>query len=190
MSGDWPEDWQDDPYLRDLARELRERLGDEFREDAEEAEALAARWFARSRTLADVATEFRDRGDTVAVETGSQVLTGRVTYVAPDYFSLDTAGAVVEVSLAGPVALHVVERARAGGTGNRPGPNTFRARLLELEMRAADVELASAVFADVRRCRIVATARDHVVVRGAGTEEWFVPVDTIRYVRVPGDTRG
>jgi hypothetical protein len=188
-----------DPETRALDRELRERVGGEFRTEAEEGERLAARAAQRARDLAAVASELRDRGDRVAVDVAGRTYLGHVVHVGADLLQLRTrpsppgvrdvsgeplgAGSVVDVHLAAPVVLRVVQRAREGGHGPQPGPATFRARLLELELADAVVELTAEAVAGAARGRVAAVARDHLVLLDEDATPWFVPLATITTVR-------
>ncbi|MDP9021691.1 MAG: hypothetical protein M3N57_03125 [Actinomycetota bacterium] len=175
-------DWRDDPALRGLARELRERIGAEFRFDAEDGERLAAQASLRARSLRDVVVDLRSRGDTVAVRLGGRVLTGRVVFVGNDYVRLRTGAGSVDVPLDQPLALRVVERARSGGTGRGDGAATFRARLLQLELDRAAVQVDTAVVGDVLRGRLEAVARDHALLHTQDGQEWVIPFVAIRAV--------
>jgi hypothetical protein len=174
--------WEREAGLRDLGRELRERVGGEFRSDAEEGERQAAQASARRRTLAEVAADLRSRGDTVAVSVGRQVLTGTIVFAGSDYLRLRTPGALVDCPLTQPLVLRVVQRARAGGTGLSPGSGTFRARLLELEVEAVEVQLGTSVLGDVQRGRLRTVARDHVVFVADGGQEWHVALAAVTCV--------
>lgn len=175
-------DWREDPELRELGRELRERLRGEFRGEAEESERAAATAAARARSLADVVAYLRGRGDLVAVAVGRKLFTGIVLYVGADFLTLRTPGGLVDCSLQRPVALRVVERASAGGVGPGPGPETFRGRLLELELGSREVELGGCVLGDVQRGRIATVGRDHVVFRSSDGQEWYVALAAIDFV--------
>lgn len=190
-----------DPELRDLERELRERVGGEFRAEAEEGERLAARAAQRARDLAAVAAELRDRGDRIAVDVTGRTYVGHVVHVGADLLQLRTrssplmaagvagepvgSGAVVDVHLAAPVVLRVVERVHEGGVGPQPGPATFRARLLEHEVADAVVDLTAEAVAGSVRGRVAAVGRDHVVLVDGDDDPWFVPFATITTVRAP-----
>ncbi|MBW3579133.1 MAG: hypothetical protein KY462_15645 [Actinobacteria bacterium] len=175
-------DWRDDPALRGLARELRERIGAEYRFDAEDGERLAAQASLRARSLHDVLVHLRSRGDTVAVGLGDHVLMGAVVFVGTDYLRLRTGAGSVDVRLDQPLALRVVERARSGGTGRSDGAATFRARLLQLELDRAAVQLDTAVVGDVLRGRLKAVGRDHALLHALDDQEWVIPFVAIRSV--------
>lgn len=175
-------DWRDDPALRDLGWELRERVGGEFRLESEENERLAAKAALRARRLTDVVVELRNRGDLVTVATARRAWTGTVLHVGSDFLSLETLGGLVDCSLNLPLALQVVQRSRTGGRGVGNGPTTFRARLLELELAGADVELAASVIADLPPGRLTAVAQDHVRFRTRDGQEWHLALSGIEYV--------
>ncbi len=175
-------DWREDPELRELGRELRQRVGGEFRGEAEESERAAAVAAARARSLAQIAVSLRDRGDLVAVGIGRKLFTGTVVYAGADFLSLRTPGRIVHCSLERAITLRVVDRGSTGGIGPGRGPRTFRGRLLELELDVHEVELGAAVLGDVQRGRITAVGRDHVVFRCSDGDEWYVALMAIDYV--------
>lgn len=174
-------DWREDPELRELGRELRQRLGGEFRGEAEESERAAAVAAARARTLADVAAALRSRGDLVAVGMSRKSFTGTVVYVGGDFFTLRTPGGLAHCSLERPITFRVVGRG-SGGIGPSRGPETFRARLLELELDGQAVELGGLLLGDVQRGRIAVVGRDHLIVRAGDGEEWYVSLMSLDYV--------
>lgn len=174
-------DWRDDPELAEVARELRERTGPEFREEAEEGERLAALAAARGRTLSDVAAELRSRGDLVSVRTGGRTLTGVVIHAGADFLTLETAATTVEVHLRRPVVLTVAERAPSGGREPAGGAATFRGRLLELEMDRAEVDVVVDAV-DVLSGRLRVVGRDHIILVDPDGDETFVATAWIDHV--------
>lgn len=180
-------DWRDDPTLRNLGWELRERVGGEFRLESEENERLAATAALRARALSDVAVDLRSRGDLVRLVTSRRVLTGTVAHVGSDFLTLETAGGLVDCNLALPVVLQVAQRARSGGRGPVSGTATFRARLLELELAGLEVELAATVLGELPRGRLGAVAQDHVLFLTRDGQEWHISVAGIEYVVRRGD---
>lgn len=191
--------------LTELDRELRERVADEFRLEAEEGERLAALAARRDRDLQTVGAELRDRGDRVAVDVAGRRYLGTVVHVGSDLIQLRTgtpgartspsgvvgATSVIDVHIGAQIVLRIVERVAEGGTGPSTGPATFRARLLELEMAGTEVELTAEAVSGVVGGRLTAVARDHVVLVDPDGSEWYVPTATITTVRShPGETRG
>ncbi|HEX2029220.1 MAG TPA: hypothetical protein VHF25_14595 [Nitriliruptorales bacterium] len=174
-------DWRDDPQLRDVGRELRHRLGDELRRDAEDAERDAARALARARTLGDLAAHLRDRGDEVALTVAGDVLTGTVTAASGDHLQLRTPRALVDVPLGQPLALQVTVRARSGGAQRR-GAGGFRARLLELELDGDEVQVRTSVLGGLQRGRIAAVGRDHLALVGPDGVERYITLEAVHYV--------
>jgi hypothetical protein len=174
------EDWRDQPTLRELDGELRERIGEEFRAEAEEAERLAALAALRGRDLADVATDLRSRGDAVAVVTAGRTVTGRIVYVGADFFQLRLGRDVVDVSLGAPLTIRTVERATSGGVAASHGPGTLRARLLELELEDARVEIVT-VTGELVTGAVHAVGRDHVLLDG-DVGEVYVPTAVVALV--------
>jgi hypothetical protein len=170
--------WSDDPDLARLGQEFR----DELRAEAEEYEQLAAKDHLRGRRLVDVAMELVHRGDRVAVTIGEQRLTGVVTYAAGDLACVRTPAGDVDLNLAAPLAVQVVERVRSGGAARGRGPSSFVARLHEHEAGFVPVELGCPLLPADLRGRIVAVGADHVVLDADG-QTWFVATSAITYVR-------
>lgn len=190
----------DEDGLVELDQELRERIGDGFRAEAEEGERLAALAALRGRDLQSVGAELRDRGDRVAVEVAGRTYLGTVVHVGADLIQLRagtrTSGPIaaeptglasrtslIDVNLAAPIVLRVVERVTEGGLGPGTGPATFRARLLELEVSRTDVELTAAALPGPVRGLLAAVARDHLVLVDPDGTEWYVPIATVTTVR-------
>lgn len=151
------------------------------RAEAEASEREAAQLSMRSRSLADVAFDAMSRGDTLAVTAGGKTFTGRVDYAAGDLMTLETSLGRIDVNLAGPVAIQVVERARSGGRARTAGPGSFRGRLLEHE-GAREVEVWAAVLAGPLRGKVRVAARDHVVFEDREGREWVLPLAAVGYV--------
>jgi hypothetical protein len=151
--------------------------------EAEDAGRDAALLQMRRRELADVASELIRRGDTVNVAAADRSFTGSVIHAAGDLMTLETSDALIDFNLeAGPV-ISVVERARAGGRSPRSGPESFAARLMELEGHRAGVEVGLVGHAQaVLSGHLRVTARDHIVFLDRAVREWFVPIASIGYV--------
>lgn len=178
-----PDDGPGPRALGDLARELRAGLGHEVRADAEEDERLAAQAALRRRSLADVAREAADRGETMTVVCSGRRFTGSVRHVARDLLSLDLGDSRVHVNLDGPVVL------RTGGAPARPSVRasddtpSFKARLYELEMAGGEVDLGLAGSADELRGRLRAVALDHVLLQAPDGSRSAVALRAIAWLR-------
>jgi len=172
-------DWADDPALRSLGGALRRELGDELRAEAEESERVAALLLARQRHLRDVAYEAMSRGDLVSVLCGERAHQGHVVHVRGDLATLRTATRHVHVHLAGPIAVRIDERVRAGGTSDVGGASSFRAQLLELEGSAVEVQ---ATIADAVAGHLTAVALDHVSLEDGASRVWALPTYSVAWV--------
>ncbi len=170
----------EDP-LESLRRELRESVGDEFRRSSEEDEAAARKLLLSRRTLADVALELVSRGDTVQLNVGAERFVGVITYARGSLATLETSsGDVVHVNLAGPIAIRVTKRSTSGGRSpDELGPDSFEARLRELEHDEQMVVLAMPIIGEAFPCRIEAVAADHALVLDRTGQEWFVPLHQV-----------
>jgi len=171
--GDEEEDL--DP-LEALDRELRARVGGEFRRSAEEDEFVARKAALRSRDLAQVAYELLSRGDKIRVTVGGSSVLGVLTHARTTLATLSPAdGPAVHLNLAGPLTIDVVERSSGGGRAREQyGPETFVARLRELELAGAPVELLLGFGRNNPRGAIEAVSADHVMLVGELTH--FVPL--------------
>lgn len=160
----------EDPELAALGQQFR----DELRAEAAEYEALAAKDLMRNRSLREVALELLHRGDVVGAVVGRRAFTGTVTYAAGDLVCMRTPSLEVDLSLATPLALQVLERVRTGGRGRGTGPGSFLGRLRDHELSAGQVEVCCpALDMDVRGA-VVAVAEDHVVMEGSEGQHWFL----------------
>ncbi len=171
-----------DPF-EELDRELREAVAGEFRRTAEGDEYAARKSALRSRNLPQVAYELLSRGDTVRVVIGAASLRGVISHARGTLATLTGPdGTNTHLNLAGPVILEVVERSQAGGrTREQFGPESFLARLRELEINEASVEVLTA--SEHRPSgRIEAVGPDHLML--VGETDQFVPLPWIGAVRL------
>ena len=169
--------------LEALDHELRERVGGEFRRNAEEDEFVARKAALRRRDLAQVAYELLSRGDSIRVTIGNTSIRGVLTHARSTLATLSpTEGADVHLNLAGPLTIDVVERSPSGGRGRQQfGPDTFIARLRELELTETPVELLLGFTQDRPRGVIEAVSPDHLMLIGELTH--FTPLAWIGGVR-------
>lgn len=173
----------DNDPSEDLARELRHRLGGEFRAEAEEGERLAELARLRGRDLAAVAAELCDRGDRVRITTGGRTFTGVVVGAGRDRCTLGTPAGTVEIRLGGrPVQLSVVEPQAVEPPPRPSSSTTFRARLRELEMQAASVEVGTDGRTEPLRGRLLAVAGDHLLIEGTEGGRIYLGWEGIAYV--------
>lgn len=166
-----------DHPLDDLRRELRDRVGPDFQSAAEDDEGAARHIRLARRTLADVAFELLGRGDTVQLNVGNERFVGVVAYARGTLATLETsAGDECHVNLEGPVTLRVTKRSEGGGRSQPEfGPDSFEARLRELQHGEGRVVMSMPVIGESIACRITAVAADHVMVTDLTGQEWFVP---------------
>lgn len=170
----------------ELSHELRRRVGDDFRAEAEEGERLAELARLRGRSLADLAVELRDRGDRVRLTAAGRTFLGSISGAGQDHCTLRTPAGAVEVPLPGRfVRLVVVEPHATEATDRRPYTTTFRSRMRELELEEVEVEIGGAGIGEPLRGRIAAVATDHLVVDDHDGARSYVAWDAIAYVIVP-----
>jgi hypothetical protein len=178
---------RDDP-IEELRAELRELVGGEFRRNAEDDEAAAEHIRLRNRGLADVAFELLSRGDTLQINMGSERFVGVLVHAQGTLATLETQdGDHVHVNLAGPVALRVTRRATSGGRGREElGPDSFVARLRQLQMDGGMLIVGLPGLGESLRCTIDAVADDHLMVTDLTEQTWFLPYREIATVTVRG----
>ena len=170
-----------DGTLDDLGRELRERVGNEMRLEAEMLEQEAASVELRRRELGDVAVELMSRGDLVTVIAGDRQIQGRLEFARGEIASLRTASGLVDVHLAPGVVLRVDERSSAGGKPPRSGSETMRARMLEHELSSRRVTVWAPAPATEVAGLIAAVGRDHVIVSDIEGAQWVVRLEDVAW---------
>ncbi len=164
-----------------MGAELRSRVGDEFRAEAEAEERAVAALRVRQRSLTDVAVELMHRGDHVALSIGETTVTGRLTHVASDLATLATAsGATLHVRLGTPIVIshHPGSRGGRGRSRDPMGYESFLAGLRALSLSRARVRIETPGPAQGITGLISAVAVDHVLFQ-AGNTEWFIPMDAV-----------
>jgi len=143
---------------------LRAAVGEEFRRDAEAAEADAAIARLRARTLVDVAVEAMHRGDRITVHVDDHGVEGRVVHVADDLAIIRTERGDAYVNLRALTALEVAPAAVPDVDVRVGGATSLRALLLELELGGGAVRIVGPGIAAPVEGRLRAVAADHVLV--------------------------
>ncbi len=172
-----------DDELDDLGRELRERMGEEMRLEAEMLERDSALVERRRRRLADLAIELVSRGDTVSAIAGDKTLRGRLIYARGEIASIVTGSGTADLHLAAGVVLRIDERRSEGGTAPRSGSDTLRARLLEYEMAEQRIEIWVPAHRVEVAGVIAAVGKDHLVVTDQNGTEWVTQLADIAWVK-------
>jgi hypothetical protein len=165
----------------ELASELRRQVGGEFRLEAEAVEEDATKHSLRRRTLGDVAFELMNRGDEIGVTGAGASFAGTITHTAGDLAIVITPHSLLNVNLAGPISLRVIRRSHGGGHGQQVGSQSYRARMLEIEMSGEFVEIVSLATQEPLAGTISIVGRDHVVAVDSNETEWFVPLSSIAF---------
>ena len=173
-------DWSNSEF-DELASELRQEVGGEFRLEAEAIEEDTAKLTLRRRTLEDIAVELMNRGDEVGAVGDGISVSGVITHTAGDLAIIETPHSIVSVNLAGPVSLRVLHRAQKGGRGRATGSLSYRSRMLELEISGEFVEVVSINSPDPLRGTITIVGKDHLVILDRDDAEWFVPLSAIAF---------
>ncbi|MDH3260818.1 MAG: hypothetical protein OEM81_01465 [Acidimicrobiia bacterium] len=173
---DRPSKRGDDEELERVGRELRERVGGEFRLAAEEDEYWAMKQARRAGVLSDIAYDAMNRGDLIEVWAGERAFRGFIQHTRNDLLVLQ-AHANVDVNLGSPVVLRVVEPAARQGIGvARNGPASFAARVAELEQSGTVCDFIVPFSRAAVQGRVAIRATDHVIVDCADGQEWVVPL--------------
>ena len=172
-------DWPNDP-LEELARELRQTAGAEFRAEAEITEHETHIGRLRRLGIADVARAAMRRGDLVSLITSTHTITGTLAYVGKDYLVCQTPAEIVDAPFERIVIR--VERRPEGGHDARGGSITFKARLSEFEHSGETVTLTTSD-AGLEVCgRIVVVATDHCIVEVPDGQRLHIPISQIALV--------
>jgi len=181
-TGGEPVERGDKEEFEEVGRELRERVGGEFRLTAEEDEYWAMKLARRAGSLAEVAYDAMSRGDRVEIWAGEIAFRGFIQHTRNDLLMLRTE-ANVDVNLGAPLVLRVVEPAARSGAAALPqGPMSFAARLAELEQSDAVCAFIIPFSRAEVVGRVLIRARDHVIVGSGDGQEWFVPLNWLTAV--------
>ncbi|MBT8207119.1 MAG: hypothetical protein KJO18_02500 [Acidimicrobiia bacterium] len=175
-------DWPNDP-LEELARELRQTIGGEFRAEAEITERETHIGRLRRLGLADIARAAMHRGDLVSLITSTHTITGELDYVGKDYLVCQTKTESVDAPFAR-VLIEVRSRA-AGGHDARGGSITFKARLSEYEHSGELLTLTTAEAGIEVRGRILVVTTDHCIVDDLEGRRMHIPYSQIALVIRP-----
>jgi hypothetical protein len=181
-----PVDWHEEP-IEQLARELRETVGAEFRAEAEISEIETEIQRARKRTAAQVAREAANHGDRISVVTRDRTITGELAHVGRDYLTVHTPTEIADARIDAVVL--TFEPRRSGGIDPRGGSVTFKARLSEFEQTRETVEVVAQAVTHTVRGVIQVVASDHVMVRDADGVRAVIPIDLITLVLRPRSFR-
>lgn len=160
----------------ELARELRDRVGPDIRQEAAEDETLTELQRLRSRDLAEAAREAMHRGDLITIQTAGITLSDPVEYVGGDYLTMEAAESVVDVLLAR--ATLFIEPRQRGGRSGKPAAWTFRARLAQHEQSGNPIELILDTGDRIRGVLDVVAA-DHLVVTDGESGSRLVPTPLV-----------
>ncbi len=181
--------WEQEP-LADLARYLRQGVGQEWRAELEATELEIHQHRLRSRTLREVAEALVHRGDLVSVQTRDLQIVGQVVGCGQDYLTVNTQDLCADARL-DHVCILVTKRA-AGGITTKGWAPTWRARLTELELTAEPVELYACSLRGPRRGRIKVVSSDHLWLSESNGVDCYLPIKQVIAVIRPlpvGDLR-
>lgn len=160
--------------LADLARFLRQGVGQEWRAELEATELEVHQHRLRSRTLSEVAEELVHRGDLVSMQTRDLQFVGQVVGCGRDYLTVNTQDLCVDARL-DQVCILVTKKA-AGGTTTRGWAPTWRARLTELELTGEPVELFAGPLRGPRRGKIKVVSSDHLWLSEPNGVDCYLPI--------------
>lgn len=168
-----------DPF-DELAGELRQGAGREWREEAEEIEAETHVWRLRRKTLGEVAREALHRGDRLTVVCGERSAAGEVVGAGTDYLTLASDALWVDVRLDEVVIRR--ESSPSGGVEQTSGSTTWIARLKEFEQTGEDLEVWVPASRQGLHGRIETVAADHLVVTDRLGGSVYVPLGSAAMV--------
>lgn len=166
-----------DEGMADLARFLREGAGQEWRAEREATEFEVHQGRLRRRRLREVVEILLHRGDRVTIEAAGSRFSGEVVGCGKDYVTVKTD--LVRVDARTDRIAMVVQRRSSGGAAARGVAPTWRARLLELELAQAPVEVFTPLLEVSRKGRIRAVSSDHIWLAGAHGEDCYLPIDQL-----------
>ena len=169
----------DDPY-EELARELRQGVGAEWRDEAEITERETHLGSLRKRRLEDVAREAMHRGDIVTAMVAGRSAKGSVMFVGTDYLVLQTTSQTLDIVLHRAVLR--IEARPGGGHTTRGGSATFKARLAEYEQTGEPVTLHLMGGASQQTERILVAAVDHCITEDAEGARSHTPIALIEMI--------
>jgi hypothetical protein len=170
----------EDDSWNNLARFLRQGVGQEWRAEMEASEFETQQQRLRERSLQTVANTLLHRGDRVTILAGSLQFAGLVAACGEDYFTLDTGQRVIHARLQN-IGLVVTKRSSGGGQASGEAP-TWRALLSELELSSEPIELYGPALGHPRQGRIKVVSSDHVwLVEPAGVDS-YLPLEEIAVI--------
>lgn len=175
-------DWPQDP-LEELARELRQAVGAEFRAEAEITEQETHVGRLRRLGLADVAKAAMHRGDKISLITGYKTITGIPVFTGKDYLVCETSSEIVDAPFDRVIIR--VEPHASGGHTTRGGAITFKARLAELEQTGEAVTLISADAGFEVLGTLAVVAKDHCIVQTTDGPRFHLPISQIAMIVRP-----
>lgn len=178
------EPWEEKP-IRDLARDLRQGIGVEWRAELEATELEIHQDRLRQRTMSDIADMVLHRGDMVTLQTQGFQVCGEVVGCGEDYVTVNTDSLSVDARLDRFVIR--VSRRSCGGTAAAGNAPTWRARLTELELTQERVELLAPPLSNPLRGRIRVVSLDHVWLIEATGIDCYLPLQQVNAVvrRIP-----
>lgn len=166
--------------LNDLARFLRQGVGQEWRAEMEATEFEIHQHRLRGRTLPDVTTMLLHRGDRVTILAGSLQFAGKVVACGKDYLTLESGQVRVDACLQ-KIGLVVAKGSSGGAQASGVAP-TWRALLAELELSGEPVQLYGASLGRSRQGTIRVVSADHIwLVEPAGLDS-YLPLEEVSVV--------
>ncbi len=169
--------------MADLARYLRQGVGQEWRAELEATEFETHQDRLRRRTLRDIAKMLLHRGDRLTMRTGQLQLTGEVVGGGRDYVTINTEHLCADARL-DRVALRVT-RCSSGGAEARGTAPTWRARLTEMELTQEMVEVYAPSLGVSQPGRIRVVATDHLWLVDPTGFDAYLPLEEIAVVIRP-----
>lgn len=169
--------------MADLARYLRQGVGQEWRAELEATEFETHQDRLRRRTLRDIAKMLLHRGDRLTIRTGRLQLTGEVVGGGRDYVTINTEHLCADARL-DRVALRVTRRSTGGAEARGTAP-TWRARLTEMELTQEMVEVYAPSLGVSQPGRIRVVATDHLWLVDPTGFDSYLPLEEIAVVIRP-----
>lgn len=179
----------DDPVdpAGDTARVLRLRLLEEFRGEAEAAEADARALALRSRMMSQVAHDCMTSGRHVAITLPTTTITGPVLHARADLAVVRSGPHLLaHVQLPSLIVLRVLAGTSSGRSRDPVAPPSFIAAMRTLEMQRAEVQVLTIAGPTVDGS-LLAVTPDHLALDGGagrGIESMHIPLGGVAAVLV------
>lgn len=163
----------------ELARSLREGVGQDWREEAAADESLTELQRRRHTTLAETLRLATAAGHRIVIWISSRAIADSITGIGADHVECESDDGTWIVRIAS--ARFEIVRTPSGGASIRSFEETFRARLAEIEMGGTPVEVVTSDGGS-HHGAITVLATDHIAVTMESEATTLVPLELVAAV--------